>query len=86
MKIPAQQPDKLGQVTAILSTLLLINAAFNVIVWPTFWRRVARDPRARDAAGKPTRFLLVHAILIGAALVIALVSAVFGIIGFTAAG
>ena len=86
MKIPAQQPDKLGQVTAILSTLLLINAAFNVIVWPTFWRRVARDPRARDAAGKPTRFLLVHAILIGAALVIAIVSAVVGIIGFTAAG
>ena len=86
MKIPAQQPDKLGQVTAILSTLLLVNAAFNVIVWPTFWRRVARDPRARDAAGKPTRFLLVHAILIGAALVLAVVSAVFGIIGFTTAG
>jgi hypothetical protein len=70
----------------VLSLLLLFNAAFNVIVWPTFWRRVARDPRARDAAGKPSRFLLVHAILISAALVLALVSAVAGIIGLVTAG
>lgn len=71
--------------TPALATLLLINAAFNVIVWPTFWRRVAKDPRARDAGGKPTRFLLVHAILIGSALVLALVSAIFGIIGLATA-
>lgn len=71
--------------TPVLATLLLINAAFNVIVWPTFWRRVAKDPRARDAAGKPTRFLLVHAILIGSALVLALISAIFGIIGLATA-
>lgn len=70
----------------VLSLLLLFNAAFNVIVWPTFWRRVARAPRARDAAGKPSRFLLVHAILISAALVLALVSAVAGIIGLVTAG
>ena len=71
--------------TVWLSTLLLVNAAFNVLVWPTFWRRVARDPRARDAAGRPTRFLTVHAVLIGSALLIALASAVFGIIGLVSA-
>ncbi|PPL14773.1 SCO4848 family membrane protein [Microterricola pindariensis] len=67
--------------TVWLSILLLVNAAFNVLVWPTFWRRVARDPRARDAAGKPTKFLTVHAVLIGSALVLAAASAVAGILG-----
>ena len=64
----------------LLAVLLLVNAAFNVLVWPTFHRRVARDDRARDSAGKPTRFLIVHTVLIAAALLIALVSAVAAIL------
>lgn len=64
----------------LLAVLLLVNAAFNVLVWPTFFRRVARDDRARDGSGKPTAFLIVHAVLIGAALLIALVSAVAAIL------
>lgn len=59
--------------------LLLINALYNVVVWPRFWTRVAKDPRARDAQGRPTKFLTVHAILIGIALLIAVVSAIAGI-------
>ena len=70
---------KLVVMTIALAILLLVNAAFNVIVWPTFFRRVAKDPRARDAAGRATTFLRVHAILIGTALVIAVVSAVAAI-------
>ncbi len=66
--------------TPVLIVLLLVNAVFNVLVWPAFYRRVAKDPRARDAGGKPTRFLIVHAVLIGAALLIALVSAVVAIV------
>jgi hypothetical protein len=62
------------------AVLLLVNAAFNVLVWPRFYSRVARDARARDAAGRPTRFLIVHAVLIGAAIVLALVSAIVAII------
>ncbi len=62
--------------TALLVTLLLINAAFNILVWPTFYRRVAKDSRARDAAGKPTKFLIVHAVLIAIALAIAVASIV----------
>jgi len=71
-------------VTPLLIGLLLVNAAFNVLVWPTFYRRVARDPRARDASGRPTRFLIVHAVLIGAALLLAAASAVGAIIALTA--
>ncbi|MCU1513388.1 MAG: hypothetical protein JWO10_478 [Microbacteriaceae bacterium] len=65
--------------TLFLSILLLANAAFAFVVWPTFYKRVARDPRARDAAGKPTRFLTVHRVLIGTAYGIAAVSALAGI-------
>ncbi|MFS0867162.1 SCO4848 family membrane protein [Microbacterium sp. 179-B 1A2 NHS] len=65
--------------TPLLVALLLVNAAFNALVWPSFYRRVSRDPRARDDAGKPTRFLTVHAVLVAAALVIALASAIAAI-------
>ncbi|MCS4275827.1 MULTISPECIES: SCO4848 family membrane protein [Mycetocola] len=68
--------------TPLLCILLLINAAYNVIVWPRFWTRVKNDPRARDAEGKATAFLRVHAILIAIALVIAAASAVAGVLGF----
>lgn len=62
-----------------LAVLLFINAAFNVIVWPQFYKRVMRDPRAQDAEGKATTFLKVHAVLIATALVIALISVIAGI-------
>lgn len=61
---------------ALLITLLLVNAAFNVVVWPRFYGRIAKDPRAHDAQGRATRFLVVHAVLIGLALLIAAASAV----------
>ena len=64
----------------LLAVLLLVNAVFNVLVWPTFYRRIAKDPRARDANGRPTRFLRVHAVLIGAALLLALISAIAAIV------
>ena len=63
----------------LLAVLLFVNAAFNIIVWPRFYLRVAKDPRARDAAGKPTAFLIVHAVLIALALVIAVASIIAGI-------
>jgi len=66
-------------VTGLLIALLFINAAFNALVWPRFYRRVANDPRARDAEGKPTRFLVVHAVLIALALVLAAASAIAAI-------
>lgn len=66
--------------TALLIALLLINAVFNAVVWPRFFGRIAKDPRARDQDGRPTRFLVVHAVLIGLALLLALISAVVAIV------
>ena len=62
-----------------LAILLFLNAAFNIIVWPRFYQRVAQDPRARDADGRATAFLKVHVVLIVIALVLALVSAIAGV-------
>ncbi len=63
----------------LLVVLLFVNAAFNALVWPRFYGRIAKDPRARDDAGRATRFLIVHAVLICVALAIALASAIAGI-------
>lgn len=65
---------------ALLITLLFLNALFNVVAWPRFYGRVAKDPRAHDAAGRPTRFLIVHAVLIGIALLLAAASAVAALV------
>ena len=71
--------------TVTLAILLLVNAVWNAIVWPQFYKRVSKDALARDASGKPTTFLIVHAVLIGISLLIALVSAIFGVIGLVQA-
>ena len=70
--------------TTTLAVLLLVSGIWTVIVWPPFLRRVLRDPRARDSAGRPTRFLTVHAVLIGISLLLGAVSIVFGILGLFA--
>jgi hypothetical protein len=69
----------------VLAVLLFLNAAFNVLVWPQFYKRVAKDPRARDENGKATRFLTVHVVLIAIALVLALASVLAGIAALTGA-
>lgn len=69
----------------LLAVVLFLNAAFNAFVWPQFYKRVAKDPRARDANGKATAFLKVHAVLIAIALVLALVSLLAGISALTGA-
>lgn len=57
--------------TIFAAIVLLVSAAFNIVVWPRFWKRVADDPRATDqATGKRTRFYTVHAVLISIALLI----------------
>ena len=68
-----------------MALLLILNGVFNVAVWPTFFRRILKDPRARDEAGKPTAFLRVHAVIIGAALVLAVASIVVGLLALTGA-
>ncbi|MFJ6654282.1 SCO4848 family membrane protein [Microbacterium sp. NPDC091313] len=71
-------------VQTFLAIVLIVNAVFNVVVWPRFYGRIAKDARARDAAGRPTRFLIVHAVLIGIALLLGVVSLVAGVWGLLA--
>jgi hypothetical protein len=59
-----------------LAVILIINAVFSFVTWPAFYRRVAKDPRARDAAGRATRFLRVHVVLVTIALVLGVVSVI----------
>lgn len=62
------------------AVVLFIGAVFNVVTWPRFFQRVAKDARARDAAGKPTTFYTVHLVLLLIALVIAVASVIAGIL------
>ena len=66
----------------ISGILLLLNALYNFVVWPQFYKRVNADERARDEHGKKTAFFKVHAILISIAMVLALASAVAGVLLF----
>jgi len=79
---PAAVPlaRRLAGMLTTLAILLLVNAVWNVVVWPRFYKRVSQDARARDAAGKPTPFLIVHTVLVGVSLLLAAVSAVVGVI------
>jgi Na+/proline symporter len=60
--------------------VLFLNAVFNVFAWPRFFQRVSKDARARDASGKATAFLRVHAVLLAVALALALASLVAGVL------
>ncbi|MCA5924129.1 MULTISPECIES: SCO4848 family membrane protein [Curtobacterium] len=62
------------------AVVLFLGAVFNVVTWPRFFQRVASDPRARDAAGKPTTFYTVHLVLLLIALAIAVASVIGGIL------
>lgn len=62
------------------SVLLLAAGIWNLVVWPQFLRRVMRDPRARDDAGRPTRFLTVHVVLVGVSLALGLAIGVLALV------
>lgn len=64
----------------MIAAILIANALFSIIAWPTFLRRVLKDDRARDAAGRPTRFLTVHIVLVAIALTLAALSLVAAVL------
>jgi MFS superfamily sulfate permease-like transporter len=69
------------EIPVVWSVILLVAAVWNLVVWPQFWRRVTRDPRARDESGRATRFYTVHAVLVGVSVVLALLVGVVGVLG-----
>lgn len=64
----------------VWSIVLLIAALWNLVVWPQFLRRVFKDPRARDARGKATKFLTVHVVLVTISLVLAMGVGLVGVL------
>ncbi|WP_298458555.1 SCO4848 family membrane protein [uncultured Cellulomonas sp.] len=62
------------------SLVLVLTAGWNLLIWPRFWQRIARDPRSRDAAGRATTFRTVHAVLIAVSLALALAVGVLGVL------
>ncbi|GII98203.1 hypothetical protein CLV28_1369 [Sediminihabitans luteus] len=62
------------------SILLIVTALWNLLIWPRLWQRIAKDPRSRDDAGRATRFLTVHAVLIGVSLVLGVAVGVLGVL------
>ncbi len=65
------------------SLLLVLTAGWNLLIWPRFLMRIVKDPRARDAAGSPTTFLVVHVVLITVSLALAVAVGVLGVLTLT---
>jgi uncharacterized membrane protein len=61
--------------------VLVVAGIWSLVVWPQFLRRVMKDPRARDAAGKATKFLTVHVVLVCISMVLGAATAVIGLMG-----
>lgn len=68
------------ELPVVWSLVLVVAGVWNLVVWPQFWRRVARDPRARDATGRPTRFLTVHAVLVAVSLALGVAVGLLGVL------
>ena len=68
------------QLPVFAAIVLVIAGVWSLAVWPQFLRRVMKDPRARDAAGKATKFLTVHLVLVGISMVLGAATAVIGVL------
>ncbi|MHA7300644.1 SCO4848 family membrane protein [Pseudarthrobacter sp. MDT1-22] len=69
------------QLPLFAGLVLIIAGLWSLVVWPQFLRRVMKDPRARDAAGKATKFLTVHVVLVSISMVLGAATAVIGVMG-----
>ena len=67
------------EIPAFLAWVLVISGFWSLVVWPQFLRRVMKDPRARDDAGKATKFLTVHIVLVAVAMILGAATAGIGI-------
>ncbi|KIC65347.1 hypothetical protein AB0284_08260 [Pseudarthrobacter phenanthrenivorans] len=69
------------QLPVFPALVLVVAGVWSLVVWPQFLRRVMKDPRARDTAGKATKFLTVHVVLVSISMVLGLATAVIGVLG-----
>jgi hypothetical protein len=69
------------QLPLFAAWVLILAGVWSLVVWPQFLKRVMKDPRARDAAGKATKFLTVHMVLVSISMVLGAATAVIGVMG-----
>lgn len=69
------------QLPVLAALVLIVAGIWSLVVWPQFLRRVMKDPRARDAAGRATKFLTVHVVLVSVSMVLGAATAVIGFLG-----
>ena len=62
------------------SVVLLGSGLWSLLVWPRFGARIGKDPRSRDATGRPTRFLIVHVVLITVSMLLGAATALAGVL------
>ena len=67
------------EIPAFLAWVLVISGFWSLVVWPQFRRRGMKDPRARDDAGKATKFLTVHIVLVAVSMILGAATAGIGI-------
>jgi uncharacterized membrane protein len=67
------------ELPAALAIVLIVAGLWSLLVWPQFLRRVMKDPRARDAGGRATRFLTVHVVLVSVSMVLGAATLAIGI-------
>jgi uncharacterized membrane protein len=67
------------ELPAALAVVLIVAGLWSLLVWPQFLRRVMKDPRARDAGGRATRFLTVHVVLVSISMVLGAATLAIGI-------
>ena len=80
----ARKPLARMELPAVLAVVLIVAGVWSLVVWPQFLRRVMKDPRARDASGKATRFLTVHVVLVSISMVLGAATPAIGIAGLLA--
>ena len=67
------------QLPVVAALVLIVAGIWSLVVWPQFLRRVMKDPRARDSAGKATKFLPVHVVLVTISMVLGAATAAIGL-------
>ena len=68
------------ELPVVWSLVLVLAGAWNLVIWPRFWQRIAQDPRSRDADGRATRFRTVHAVLVAISLALGVAVGVLGVL------
>jgi uncharacterized membrane protein len=68
------------QLPVFAAIVLVVAGVWSLAVWPQFLRRVMKDPRARDTAGKATKFLTVHLVLVSISMVLGAATALIGVL------